>query len=132
MAANGFSTPHTHPTWAGPERLIGVASPILDAMLLKSTQQLTHEVLSTLIAKVMAIMNARPLVPVSTDPDNPTILAPTMFLTQKPNTLTAPSGNFDVPELYSHQWKRAVSCGQFLESMETRVPCDSSAQKEMD
>lgn len=75
------------------ERLIGVARRILDALLLTSEPtRLTHEVLSTLMAEVMAIMNARPLIPVSTDPDCPEVLTPAMLLTQKMNAL---SGDFD-------------------------------------
>lgn len=55
--------------------MIGVARRILDALLLKTkTLHLTHEVLVTLMSEVMAIMNARPLVPVSSDPDVPTVL----------------------------------------------------------
>ena len=46
-----------------------------DAMLLQTGHShLTCEVLSTLMAEVMAFMNARPLVPVSSDPDMPTVL----------------------------------------------------------
>ncbi|VDI02048.1 Hypothetical predicted protein [Mytilus galloprovincialis] len=35
------------------------------------------------MAEVSAIVNSRPLVPVSTDPENPLILTPAMLLTQK-------------------------------------------------
>ncbi|XP_059840948.1 uncharacterized protein LOC132402218 [Hypanus sabinus] len=45
--------------------------------------RLTHEVLCTLMAEVTAIINARPLLPVSSDPKNPFILSPSMLLTQK-------------------------------------------------
>lgn len=64
------------------ERLIGVARRILEGMLLRSdSNRLIHEMLTTLMAEVMAILNAKPLIRVSTDPDNPTVLTPAMILT---------------------------------------------------
>lgn len=54
------------------ERMIGVVRRILDSML-------THDVLTTFTAEVSAMVNSRPLVPVSSDPENPTVLSPTMF-----------------------------------------------------
>lgn len=64
--------------------------------------QLTHEVLVTLMAEVMAILNARSLVPISTDPDNPTILTPAMILIQKMERVTAPPGDFDYSTLHKN------------------------------
>lgn len=53
------------------ERMIGMARKILDSMFLESGHmKLTHEVLTTFTAEVTAIINARPLVPVSTDPSD--------------------------------------------------------------
>lgn len=52
-------------------------------LLQKNHIHLTHKVLSTLMAEVSAIINARPLVPVSSDPCSPCILMPAMPLTQK-------------------------------------------------
>lgn len=76
--------------------MIGIAHRILDAMLLQSgPTRLTHEVLTTLMAEVMAIINARPLVPISTDSDSPTILTPYMLLTPKAGVAPAPEGTFD-------------------------------------
>lgn len=75
------------------ERLIGVARRILEGMLL-------WPVLTTLIAEVMAILKARPLIPVSPDPNNPTILTPAMILTQKMTPVTMPRGDFDKTDLY--------------------------------
>lgn len=89
------------------ERMIGVAPCILDGMLLKvHSSSLTHEVLVTLIAEVTAIMNARPIVPVSSDPDMPTILIPAMLLTQKVDSVSAPSGDLCLKDLYRSQWKQ--------------------------
>ncbi|KAM4544606.1 uncharacterized protein PAE49_017493 [Odontesthes bonariensis] len=105
-----FNPPHSSHMGGAWERLIGVARRILDAMLLQTGHtRLTHEVLSTLMAEVMAIMNARPLVPVSSDPDEPTVLTPAMLLTQKMSTVSAPSGNFQMAELHGKQWKH-VQC----------------------
>lgn len=83
-------THHTHPSPSSPslfltkpkgsmiqvkgETLVGVAWRILDGMLLKvHSPSLTHEVLLTLIEEVVIIMNARPIVPVSSDPEMPTM-----------------------------------------------------------
>lgn len=82
--------------------MIGIARRILDA-------RLTHEVLTTLKAEVMAIMNARPIVPVSMDPESPAVLTPALLLTQNTETTTAPPGDFDLKDLYSKQWKQVQS-----------------------
>ena len=87
------------------ERLIGIGRRILDAMLLQTGHtRLTHKVLSTIMAEVMAIMNARPLVPVSSDPAMRIVLTPAMLLTQKMSTVSAPSGNFQMADLHGKQW----------------------------
>lgn len=79
-----FNPPHSSHMGGVWERMIGVARRILDSMLSDiTTKHLTHEVLTTLMAEVSAIINARPLVPVSSDHDCPEILSPAMLLTQK-------------------------------------------------
>ena len=78
-----FNPPHFSHMAGVWERMIGVARRILDAMLLKEDCRLTHEVLVTLMAETMAIMNARPLVPVSSDPYMAAVFTPAMLLTQK-------------------------------------------------
>lgn len=90
------------------ERMIGVARRILDAMLLKENCRLSHEVL----AEVMAIMNARPLVPVSSDPGMPAVLTPAMLLTQKIDPVSAPLGNMDLKNLYSKQRRQVQSLAE--------------------
>ncbi|KAK7910443.1 hypothetical protein WMY93_015127 [Mugilogobius chulae] len=102
-----FNPPHASHMGGAWERMIGVSRRILDGLLLDVKQpQLTHEVLVTLMAEVTAIVNARPLVPVSTDPDAPLILTPAMLLTQK--TGAPPSVPVDLSEkdIYKCQWKR--------------------------
>ncbi len=57
----------------------------------------------------MAIMNARPLLPISSDPDTLEVLSPSMLLTQKASTVPAPLGDFDMKDLYKKEW-RQVQC----------------------
>ena len=45
--------------------------------------KLTHEVLTTFLAEVMAIINNRHIVPISTDSESPEVLTPNVLLTQK-------------------------------------------------
>ena len=70
------------------------------------TKHLTHEVLTTLMAEVSAIMNSRPLAPVSTDPEAPQILSPSMILTQRPSPLPPPPGVFKPTDLHAAQWRQ--------------------------
>ncbi|XP_033979973.1 uncharacterized protein LOC117477426 [Trematomus bernacchii] len=125
-----FNPPHASHMGGSWERLIGVARRILDAMLLQTGPvRLTHEVLSTFMAEVMAIINARPLVSVSTDPDMPAVLTPSMLLTQKMSAVSAPPGNFDTAQLLGKQWKQ-VQCladtfwkrwkGEYLSTLQSR------------
>ena len=68
------------------ERMIGLTRRILvlDTMLMdKAVKVLTHEILATFLAEASAIINSRPLVPTSSDPDYPLILTPHTLLTLK-------------------------------------------------
>lgn len=107
-----FNPPHSSHMGGVLERMIGVARRILDAMLLKENCRLSHEVLVTLMAEVMAIMNARPLVPVSSDPGMPAVLTPAILLTQKIDPVSAPLGNMDLKDLYSKQWRQVQSLAE--------------------
>lgn len=92
--------------------MIGVARRILDSMMQQlETSKLTHEALSTLMAEVVAIINARPLVPVSTDPDDPCILTPATLLTQKVSSPSAPVCDWTA-DLHRHQWRRVQHLAQ--------------------
>jgi hypothetical protein len=103
---SGFSMFLMVPIW---ERMIGIARRILDSTL-KSVSTLTHDVLVTLMAEASAIINARPIVPVSCDPENPEVLSPSMLLTSKAVCHSSDFGNLSVKDLYGAQWKRV----QFL------------------
>ena len=79
-----FNPPHSSHMGGVWERMIRVTRRILDSVLSNfSAKNLTHEVFTTLMAEVTAIINARPLVPVSSDHNCPEVLSPTMLLTQK-------------------------------------------------
>lgn len=102
-----FNPPHASNMGGSWERMIGTARRILDSMLLQEGRsKITHEVLCTLMAEVMAIINSRPLIPVSSDPEAPLILTPAMLLTQKIGTPPVPSGNFSDANLLKHAWKK--------------------------
>lgn len=102
-----FNPPHASHTGGVWERMIGIARRILDAMLSElASKQLTHEVLSTLMAEVTAIVNNRPLIPVSNDPEAPEILTPSTLLTQKSSALTATPGQFTSRDLHNAQWRQ--------------------------
>ncbi|XP_026147341.1 uncharacterized protein LOC113121247 [Carassius auratus] len=105
-----FNAPHSSHMGGAWERMIHIARNILDALLLKTgLSRLTHEVLTTLMSEVMAIMNARPLLPISSDPDTLEVLSPAMLLNQKASTVPAPLGDFDIKDLYKKEW-RQVQC----------------------
>ena len=94
---------HFSGTW---ERMIGLAIRILDSMSLQLKDKLIHEVLVTFLAEVAAIINARPLVPMTADPDDLFILTPAALLTEKVNNVPAPAGEFEDSDLYKHQWRQ--------------------------
>lgn len=78
-------------------------------MLMQSgSHPLSHEVLCTFMAEISAIINARPLVPISSDPDSPLILTPAMLLTQKVGVPPSP-GNFSGDGMFRQQWKQVQS-----------------------
>lgn len=87
--------------------MVGMARRILDSMLLQAGRiMLTHEILSTLMAEVSAIINFRPLIPVSSDPEAPLILTPSLLLTQKVCVYPIPPEDSTDANLLKHQWKR--------------------------
>lgn len=102
-----FNAPHASHVGGVWERMIGVTRRILDSILADlGPIRLTHEVLTTLMAEVTAIVNARPLVPVPSDPEMPEILTPATLLTQTSRALKSMPGNFSSTDLYSKQWRQ--------------------------
>ena len=101
-----FNPPHASHMGGAWERMIGVVRKILDVMLANHhSKHLTHEVLSTFFSEVCAIVNSRPIVPVSTDPEKPLVLSPAILLTQKIRSADLPPVNMDVKEAYKAQWR---------------------------
>ena len=101
-----FNVPHASHMGGIWERMIGVTRRILDSMLLETkSKPLTHETLTTFLTEVCAIINARPLVPISSDPESPMILSPSMLLTGKVDFLPVVSDSLDLKDIYRAQWK---------------------------
>ncbi|KAK2568829.1 hypothetical protein P5673_006874 [Acropora cervicornis] len=94
-----FNAPHASHAGRVWERMIGVTRRILDSVLAElGPKRLTHEVLKTLMAEVTAIVNARPVLPVPSDPEMPEILTPVTLLTQNSRAFST--------DLYSKQWRQ--------------------------
>ncbi|XP_054915813.1 uncharacterized protein LOC129379188 [Poeciliopsis prolifica] len=105
-----FNSPHSSHMGGVWERMIGVTRRILDSMFLQmGTSKLTHEVLVTFMAEVAAIVNNRPLIPVSYDPMDPFILTPATLLTQKVEPCPAPVRDLEDKDLSRQQWRRVQS-----------------------
>ena len=100
-----FNPPHSSHMGGVWERMIGVVRRILDALLLNS-KNLTHDVLATFMAEVCAIVNARPIVPVSSDSEVSEILSPSALLTQKLNPPSSFNENLSLKDIYRAEWKR--------------------------
>ena len=103
-----FNSPHSSHKGGVWERIIGMSRKILDSMFLNSSQKLlTHEVLSTLMYEVCAIINSRPLATISYDAEDPTILTPSILLTQKYPDMDISFKDLPVSlkDAYKSQWK---------------------------
>ena len=88
--------------------MLGSCRRILDAMLLQNKfKDLTHEVPSTLMRVVCAMVNSRPLVPVSSDPENPSVIWLSLLLTQKSALSCGSFGQveFGTNNAMRSQWK---------------------------
>ncbi|XP_075534522.1 uncharacterized protein LOC142568489 [Dermacentor variabilis] len=110
LSGNGckwiFNPPHASHMGGAWERMIGIARRILDSMLMQSRhQRLTHDILATFLAEVAAIINARPITPTSSDPEDPTILTPATLLTQKHGSASVTTGQLDTSNLYKRHWR---------------------------
>lgn len=90
------------------ERQINTIRRVLNAMFAElGRTQLTHELLITLMAEVVAIVNARPITALPSDPDDPRPLSPAMLLTMKTRPAGPSPGQFLQPDLYvRRRWRR--------------------------
>ncbi|XP_071100525.1 uncharacterized protein [Haliotis cracherodii] len=105
-----FNPPHSSHMGGVWERMIGISRRILDSMLTDvSSKNFTHEVLTTLMAEVCAIVNARPIVPISSDPESPGILTPSTLLTLKTEHVEEMVSDFQIKDLYKSQWRQVQS-----------------------
>jgi hypothetical protein len=68
-------------------------------------KDLAYKVLTTFMAEVCAIVNARPIVPASSDPEATTILSPSVLLTQKTDHVVDIEV-CDATAMCRAQWKR--------------------------
>jgi hypothetical protein len=73
-----------------------------------ANKNLTHDVLCTLMAEVSVIINSRPLVPISTDPDDQFVMSPNVLLTQKlsHNAGCAEFKEFEFKDMIKSEWRR--------------------------
>ncbi|XP_062581093.1 uncharacterized protein LOC134242906 [Saccostrea cucullata] len=103
-----FNPPYAHHFGGAWERLIGSCRRILDALLLENRpKDLNFDVLNTFMSEVSAIMNTRPLLPISSDPEAPSVLSPSMILTQKGHNFSTPMNvtGFGDKDAMRSQWK---------------------------
>ena len=105
-----FNPPYASHMGEAWERMIGLTWRILKTMLMdKAVKVLTHEILTTFLAEASAIINSRPLVPTSSDPDYTLILTPYTLLTLKTDKEEEPLGPFNKRDAYTAQWKEHLA-----------------------
>ncbi|PFX13107.1 hypothetical protein AWC38_SpisGene22835 [Stylophora pistillata] len=99
-----FNPPRTSRFGGVWERQIGTIRRVLDAMLAElGPRQLMHEILSTFMAEVTAIVNARPIATLPSDINDPQPLSPATLLTMKIRPPGPPKSNFLSPDLYPNR-----------------------------
>ena len=103
-----FNPPHASHFGGVWERQIGTVCRILDAMFMEiGSSQLTHELLTTLMAEVTGIVNSRPISAIPSDTDDPQPLTLNALLTMKTRPLAPPPGDFIPQDLYAQKrWRR--------------------------
>ena len=126
-----FNPPHASHFGGVWERMIGVTRRILDAMLLRQgTKELTHDILSTLLAEVCAIVNSRPLTPLSNDPSDSLVLTPAMLLTQKIGILPETIPPLSTREMYKSHWHHVqVLANEFWRKWQREYLCQLQARQ---
>lgn len=87
------------------ERQIATVRRVLNATLLEiGRQQLSHELLVTLMAEGTGIVKSRPIATIPLEIDEPQPLTPAMLLTMKTRPLAPASGHFVQQDVYSRNW----------------------------
>ncbi|KAK3102130.1 hypothetical protein FSP39_009042 [Pinctada imbricata] len=127
--------PHMGGVW---ERLIGTVKRILNSMLLQhKVKTLTHDELVTLMSEICAIVNNRPLVDVSCDPESPAILTPSILLTMKTKSDVNPFPIFITKDALKSAWKKVQVMAdsfwhrwktEYLHRLQGRVKCGNSLE----
>ncbi|XP_033763439.1 uncharacterized protein LOC117344719 [Pecten maximus] len=98
-----FNPPHASHMGGVWERVIGTARRILEGIIVtESRRNLTHDILSTFMCEVCAIINSRPIASVSVDPSQPSILSPSTLLTQKQILTSDPLRKLTLRTLTGH------------------------------
>ena len=126
-----FNPPHASHFGGALERQIGTIHRVLDAMLLElGPSQLTHELLTTLMAEVSAIVNARPNAAIPSDVGNPLPMSPAMLLTMKLRPVGHPPGQSVPADIYTRRrWRRVQYLSdqfwlrwrrEYLQNLQTR------------
>ncbi|XP_071965643.1 uncharacterized protein [Antedon mediterranea] len=110
-----LNPPHSSHMGGVWEKMIGVTRKVLDGILYNyKGKSLSHEVLVTFMAEAMAIINSRPLVPLTTDPDEVSYLSPALLLTQKHGCIEEIAVDDNVSNMFQAQWKMVqVLANQF-------------------
>ena len=120
-----FNPPHASHMGGAWERMIGTTRKILDAIISGSRKPLTHDVLSTFMSEVCAIVNSRPLANVSVDPTQPSVLCPSVLLTQKTDLDIGPFESVDLKEMYKRSWQHIqVLANQFWKRWQQDYLCN--------
>ena len=128
-----FNPPHASHMGEACEHMIGIARRILDVMLLNhKAKRSTHEVLVTFFAEVCAIVNSRPIVPVSTDSLDPLIFSPSVLLTQKYPNVDYSFQEMDIKDAYKSNWKHVqVLAEEFWKKWQKKVCTLIATEKKM-
>ncbi|PFX27830.1 hypothetical protein AWC38_SpisGene7462 [Stylophora pistillata] len=96
-------------------------------------RQLTHEILSTFMAEVTAIVNARPIAALPSDLNDPQPLSPAMLLTMKTRPPGPPPGQLPVPGPVREPVleEGPVPSRSALVTVAPRVPLEPPAKKKV-
>ncbi|XP_067660679.1 uncharacterized protein [Haliotis asinina] len=89
------------------ERMVRSVRNILNPMLHEFGHRLDDEMYRTFLCEVEAILNSRPLTPVSSDSDDLDPLTPNHLLMLKSNVFIPPPGDFKQDDMYGYKrWRR--------------------------